>query len=219
MKIKSGDQIKCSPGMVHLTLEQVSIPVIAMARPRESGFCYSESEFQTMANDVRWLIDAGVSGIAFGVLTDSGQVDTQRCRHIVRLIGKGGQAVFHRAFDLIDDKTAALESLVECGITRVMTSGGETTAWQGRDQIRQLVKQAAGRIEILAAGGIRVDHAAELVSQTGVSWIHAGLGESRFDRSFGASGNVSFYGDFPDNPAQFRQSCGGSIREMIESLG
>lgn len=207
-----------SPGMVRLVLEQVAIPVIAMARPRESGFCYSGYEFKTLAHDVQWLVEAGVAGIAFGVLSDSGQVDTDRCREIVQLIGPDQQAVFHRAFDLIVDQSAALESLIECGITRVMTSGGKMTAWEGRDQIGQLVRQANNRIEILPAGGIRIDHASRLVSLTGVSQFHAGLGQSRFDKSYQASDGISFYGEMPENPARFRQSCGDSIRQMIESL-
>ncbi len=207
-----------SPGMVRLVTQQLSIPVIAMVRPRESGFCYSDAEFQTLVEDVRWLVDAGVAGIAFGVLDRQGQVDRSRCDQILGLLRDQQQGVFHRAFDLVPDKQTALESLVQCGIPRVMTSGGASTAWQGRQVIGDLVRQAGTRIEILAAGGIRVDHVTAFLQETGVRQLHAGLGTPQRDASYPEAGGVNFYGPLPADPAQFRQSCPQKIREMKQAI-
>lgn len=207
-----------SPGMVRLALQQVSIPVIAMARPRESGFCYSEQEFQTLLDDVQWLVEAGVAGVAFGVLDEHGSVDVARCRQVLDRLGENQLAVFHRAFDLVTDKSTALETLIECGVDRVMTSGGAETAWQGRASIAELVRQATNRIEILPAGGIRVDHATNLVAETGVTQIHAGLSEQATDPCYAEGVEVNFYGQLPENPAHFRQSSPQLIQQMAQSL-
>lgn len=207
-----------TPGMVRNTLQQVSIPVIAMTRPRESGFCYSSAEFQVMIQDATAMLEWGVSGIAFGVITENGSVDEQRCRQMVQVVGPGRDSVFHRAFDLIEDQGEALETLIRCGVTRVMTSGGKPTAREGQSRIADLVARAAGRIEILAAGGIRSDHVTPLIQQTGVTQVHAGLGEPVLDRSWDSGAEVSFYGKLPENPAQFRQSSRQAIQEMARLL-
>ena len=61
-----------SNGLTRLVCKQVGLPVIAMIRPRESGFCYSDQEFETMLADSDSMIECGVSGIAFGILTADG---------------------------------------------------------------------------------------------------------------------------------------------------
>jgi copper homeostasis protein len=50
----------------------------------------------------------------------------------------------------------ALEQLIELGFRRLMTSGQEKTAYNGARRVAELRTQAAGRIEILAAGGIKM---------------------------------------------------------------
>ena len=207
-----------SPGCVKAIDRRISIPVIAMVRPRESGFCYSDNEFHTMLGDIQWLLESGVAGIAFGILNHQGHIDTKRCMEVVKLVGHERTTVFHRAFDVIPNQGEALEVLVDCGVSRIMTSGGHSTAWQGRRQIRNLVNRAAGRIEVLAAGGIRIDHVCRLVSETSVDQVHAGLGEPQIDRSWSESTSVSFYSQLPENPAQFSRSSHQSIREMRETL-
>ena len=78
-----------TPGTVIRVLQRASIPVIAMARPRQSGFCYSDNEFQVLLSDVQWLVDQGVAGVAFGVLDNRGDIDVDRCRQVVELVGEG----------------------------------------------------------------------------------------------------------------------------------
>ena len=209
------------PGTVQLVVEQASIPVIAMARPRESGFCYSVNEFQAMVRDVRWLLNAGVQGIAFGVLDHQGQIDMDRCQQITDLTGGERDSVFHRAFDLVRDKKQAIQNLVECGVRRVMTSGGQKTAWQGRDQIRELVRWVNAEgipIEIIPAGGIRPDHVAALVQHTAADQVHAGPGKWLADGAWPDDCEFSFYGSNPENPAHFRQSCGETIGQMLNRI-
>ncbi len=207
-----------SPGCVELVMQATQVPVVAMARPRESGFCYSDREFSTLLRDVNWLAKAGVDGIAFGVLDDRGQIDRQRCEQVVAAMGPQRQAVFHRAFDLIEDQLAALEALIDCGVQRVMTSGGQPNAVAGQANIARLVERAAGRIEILAAGGIRSGNVQELLAATGVNQIHAGPSRHESDASYRVDCPVNFYGSPPQDPSRFSRSNAESIRDLAAVL-
>lgn len=80
----------------------------------------------------------------------------------------GKEAVFHRAFNVTPDPKTALETLVECGVDRILTSGQKSSAHAGAALIAQLQKQAAGRIQILAGAGINAQNVCELINKTGV---------------------------------------------------
>ena len=64
-------------------------------------------------------------------------------------------------------------------VRRVMTSGQQPTAMEGAPCIAQLIDRAAGRMEVLPAGGIRPWNVRELVAKTGCGQVHASLREPR----------------------------------------
>jgi copper homeostasis protein len=146
-------------------------PFVAMVRPRPGDFVYSRAEQEVMLRDAQLLMDAGAEGIVLGCLTSSGTVDARACEPFVALAGDA-DTVFHRAFDRIRDQLAALEVLMDLGFTRVLTSGGAPTALAGARKIRALMERAAGRIEILPAGGIRENNVEAVVTQTGCDQVH-----------------------------------------------
>ena len=171
------DGLTPSPGLVREARRAAGrTPMIAMARPRAGGFCYTLRDFRALLHDVETLLAQGADGVAFGVLTESGGVDVRRCRQVVKLVGPA-TAVFHRAFDELTNPHEALEQLVDLGVRRVMTSGGGGTALRGVTRIRELVEQSAGRIEVLPAGGIRPGNASRLIALTGCDQIHTSLRE------------------------------------------
>ncbi len=150
---------------------RLSVPFVAMVRPRAGGFVYSSDEKAVMLRDAQLLVDAGAVGIVVGCLTSSGTIDARACEKFVALAGEA-EIVFHRAFDRIKDQVGALETLMDLGFTRVLTSGGAPTALAGARRIRALVERAAGRIEILPAGGIRENNVEAVVMQTGCEQVH-----------------------------------------------
>jgi copper homeostasis protein len=171
------DGLTPSPGLLREARRAAGrTPMIAMARPRAGGFCYSRGEVRTLLHDVESLLAQGADGVAFGMLTDAGGVDARRCRQVMSLVG-AATAVFHRAFDEVPDPQEALEQLIDLGFRRVMTSGGEKTALRGARRIRELIERAAGRIEVLPAGGIRPGNAARLVALSECDQIHTSLRE------------------------------------------
>jgi copper homeostasis protein len=171
----------------------VPLPVMVMLRPRPGGFAYSAADFRVMRCDAELALAHGADGIVFGILTDAGEVDADRCRQLIGLVA-GRPAVFHRAFDVTPDPFKALEQLIDLGFRRLMTSGQEETAYNGSGLIAALAARAAGRIEILPAGGINRFTVADVVSRTGCDQVHASLRGRHKDRSVAARPQVSFGG-------------------------
>ena len=160
-----------SHGTLLLALEQLTIPVFPIIRPRGGGFVYDAADAAVTVADLRHARDLGAPGAVIGALTADGDVD-DRLVGALRDTAPDLQLTFHRAFDACRDPAAALEALIKLGINRVLTSGQAATAWEGRELIAALVRQAAGRITILAGGGVNEENAAELVRLTGVTELH-----------------------------------------------
>ncbi len=169
------------------------LPIMAMVRPRESGFCYDEHDFAVMLADARSLLDAGASGIVFGVLQPNGTVDAPRCAEMLRVIGSA-QSVFHRAIDIVPDWRRALDTLMELGFTRVLTSGQRPSVQDGAETVCQMREYAAGRIEILPGGGISLANVGTVLAQTGCGQIHVSMRGSQQDPSIPSETGIHFMG-------------------------
>lgn len=170
---------------VRRVVREAGIPVVVLVRPRPGGFVYGRDELATAIRSIRECSSEGVSGIATGALDENSGIDEKAVSALSGASG-GVPVVFHRAFDLVPDKSAALEMIIGLGVSRVLTSGGPPAAADGAGTIAALVEQAAGRIEILPGGGIGSHDAAVMAGLTG--WIHGsfsaregGFGEPVFD--------------------------------------
>jgi copper homeostasis protein len=142
-----------------------------MIRPRGGDFVCDDDEAAVMRRDVEGAVTLGAGGIVTGVLTPAGDVDERRLQALVEAAGTV-PVTFHRAFDVCRDRTAALDTLARLGVRQVLTSGGAATALEGAGEIRRLVRQAEGRLTIVAGGGINELNARQVVEATGVREIH-----------------------------------------------
>lgn len=164
---------------VSLIGKTASIPgleVYVLIRPRGGDFLYTEDEADIMAGDVEASIAAGCNGIVIGALTKEGDIDTHLCQRLISVAKEQNKEIgitFHRAFDVCRDPYDALEKIISLGFDRILTSGCAQSAMDGASTIRRLVEQSAGRISIMAGGGVSVENAGVLVARTGVSEIHA----------------------------------------------
>lgn len=163
-----------SAGLIEMLRSRISIGLQIMIRPRAGDFCYSADEIETMQRDILTARKIGADGVVLGVLGSDGRVDVQRTRQLVES-ARPLNVTFHRAFDISDDLSRALEDICTAGVDRVLTSGGEQTASLGIDRIAGLVKASRGRIAIMAGGGIREHNAASMIERAGVKEIHSGL--------------------------------------------
>lgn len=148
------------------------VPCVAMARPRAGDFVYGRAELPQLLADAAAMRDAGAHGIVFGMLTPDHTIDEEAVTSLLHTCS-GMDTVFHRAFDVTPSTDAALETLIEWGVTRLLTSGHAHTAEEGVASLATLTERAAGRIQILPGGGIRAHNVANIVRRTGVTQVHA----------------------------------------------
>jgi copper homeostasis protein len=155
--------------------ERVQVPIFGMIRPREGDFVYSESEFERMRSDIGLARRAGMDGIVLGLLTCEQNVDVKRTRELVNL-AKPLPVTFHRAFDHITDLDAGLEDVIVTGATRVLTSGGASSAPAGMESLARLAATAKERIVVVPGGGINSTNIVQIARRTAARELHSGLG-------------------------------------------
>lgn len=161
-----------SIGTVELCRAQVGIDIMVMIRPRGGDFLYSDREYACMMRDIDRMRGLGIDGFVFGLLTADGQVDRVRTRRLIEL-ARPLPVTFHRAFDVAADPLAALDTLIELGVDRLLTSGQAESVPAGLPLIRQLIERADGRISIMPGAGITPENVATVLSQTGAREYHA----------------------------------------------
>jgi copper homeostasis protein len=152
-------------------VSQLEIPIFVMVRPRGGNFHYSAAERAGMLEEVGRVKAAGAHGIVTGALRPDATVDETLTREVIA-VARPLPVTFHRAFDECRDAEKALETLIALGVTRVLTSGQAATASEGATTIAKLMRLAAGRIGILAGGGINGDNVGALVRTSGVREVH-----------------------------------------------
>lgn len=163
-----------SAGLISTVRRKVSLHLQVMVRARGGDFCYSDDEFQTMKQDVLTAKSLHADGIVLGLLNPDATIDVPRTRELIEL-SKPLPVTFHRAFDVAANLHQALEDVVSTGAKRILTSGGQPSAKEGAQSLAQLVQASAGRITILAGGGINDTNVREIVEKSGVHEVHAGL--------------------------------------------
>lgn len=152
--------------------------VQVLVRPRSGSFVFGKTERMVQLGDVRSAILADASGVVVGGLNEDNTIDVPFAAALIecardegRRCNRDVQVTFHRAFDMVPDQFAALDVLIELGYTRVLTSGGAPTVPEGLDRLRDLVRHAAGRIEIQAGGGVTPESIGA-IRAAGVDAIH-----------------------------------------------
>ena len=148
------------------------VPCFALVRPRAGDFCYDRREVDLMLRDIDAVRAAPLAGVVVGASLGDGSLDVGTLRRLLEH-SAGLPVVLHRAFDLVPDFPAALETAIELGFKRVLTSGGGRDALAGRNCIRELVAQARDRIEVMPGGGLGVGNVAQFVRDTGVTVVHS----------------------------------------------
>ncbi len=180
-----------STELVSSVVAGVTIPVFALVRESD-GYAADRSTLGAMNRSARRVAAAGASGIVIGVLTRRGEIDTSACREIIDAARAGRadvQIAFHRAFDDAVDPRAAIEALAVLGVSHTLCAGApgldhSTRAIPARlAAIAQARDLAAGRVGIVACGGVRSWNAREFAAASG-SWVHSSCRvHERFDES------------------------------------
>ena len=159
-------------GMIEQAKKTCSIPVFPIIRPRGGDFLYTNEEFESMKTDIKNCLSIGCEGVVVGMLMTDGQIDVERTSELVALAGNM-EVTFHRAFDRVADPIESLEKIIAIGCKRILTSGLHKSALEGKYVLKQLVEQAAGRMEIMLGSGVRATNVIELATATGARAFHS----------------------------------------------
>lgn len=199
-----------SLGLLQAVRACVRMPVYVLIRPRQGHFCYSEGELSVMLRDVALCREAGADGVVVGALDAQGRLHERHLRRLAEAAAGMGLTC-HRAFDLVPDAAEALEMLIALGFERVLTSGQAPSAWEGRERLRQLVKQATGRIAVMPGGGITAHNIRPLAEATGAAEFHLSAKER-------AQVPYPIHSPLPGLEQTYWESDVQRIREVLERL-
>lgn len=182
-RIELCHQLACggvTPSLVEVrnAIEQLDCPVVVLVRPHGGGFEYDDREKKELLHTLDMLSEAGVTSFAVGAV--AGHAWDRAFLKAMTQVALGKEFVAHRAIDQLigceplemDRIEQIVEPLIELGFTRILTSGGHASAWQGATNIAKLVEYSDDRIEILAGGGIVRENALEILRAANVKQIH-----------------------------------------------
>jgi len=143
-----------------------------MIRPRGGNFVYSDAEVAQMEGEIAFCKHAGVAGVVFGLLTREREIDIENTERLIRT-ARPLEITFHKAIDYSPDVLRSFRALNALdGITRVLTSGGCETAWEGRDVLKAMNAMPGRRISIIAAGRLLPENRERLADYTGIWELH-----------------------------------------------
>lgn len=165
-----------SIGMIKEAVRIFGKGVFVLIRERSGDFVYTREEIEVMREDILAAKEVGASGVVIGALTSNNDVDMDSLS-ILTEAAQGVEITFHRAFDEVKDPFKAIESIIEAGCHRILSSGQETGAEKGVSLLAELNKKADGRIIILPGAGVTSKNCREILKRTGCGEIHASAKE------------------------------------------
>jgi copper homeostasis protein len=157
--------------------------LMVMIRPRAGDFVYASEELAQMHTQIEAAHQAAADGVVLGVLQHgTNRVDSATMAPLVQSAKDCGLKVtFHRAFDATPDVFAALEEAIDLGVDRILTCGipwgRPGAALNGAPTLSRLIKQAAGRVEIVIGGGVNPTNVGQILRavplEVGPIGVHA----------------------------------------------
>lgn len=207
-----------SGGLIAAAVERCRIPVFVLIRPRGGSFVYSDAEMEIMLRDVALANSLGARGVVTGALQLNATIDVKSVRILVSA-AKPLPVTFHRAFDYTSNRAESLELLIDAGVARVLTSAGANTALEGAAGIAALVRQARGRIVVVAGGGIRQNNVREVVALTGVSEIHARISSIVGGAADRRGSKIKLRKRLPDDESAWEELDEGRMRDLVQRAG
>lgn len=184
------------------------VPVHAMIRPRSGSFVFSQGDVRLMIRDIVAARQVGLSGVVLGASLPDGRLDCEVLQHLLGA-ADGMDVTLHRAFDLVPDQVQALAEAEALGFRRILTSGGQKSAPEGLDALKDLVSASQGRVSIMPGGGLTIDNL-EQFAELGISEFHASC-----SRSFDVAATLV---DFGFELVPRRQTYEDSVRQMKQSI-
>jgi copper homeostasis protein len=161
-----------APSLVEAIATATSLPLRVMIR-ENAGYESSPVERRLLQQAASDIASIGVHGLVAGfarggdLLLDDLSVVLDAAPRV--------PVTFHRAFDTLADPGGAVDVLGQIqAIDRILTSGGDGTARERCARLRELSARAAGRLVIVAGGGVDEAAFAMFARDGCVREIHVG---------------------------------------------
>lgn len=153
--------------LVERVLAGVRIPVRVMVRQTEPHEVPDPAVRRRLVDEARVMGQQPVDGLVFGALT-GGRIDEALLDAIAAASGR--PITFHRAFEALRDPAAGLSVLARHpAVDRVLCDGGGGTWPERARRLSDWQGQAAGRLQMLAGGGLTDD---ALIALSGAPTLH-----------------------------------------------
>ena len=150
----------------------LTIDLYVMIRPRGGNFVYTDGEFDQMKKEIQEFKKLKVNGFVFGILNEDNTINVTQNKALVAL-AEPFPCTFHRAFDVVEDAFLALEQIINCGFTTILTSGQAQNVTDGIHRLAELVTKANNRIIIMPGGGLRSFNIGFIQQGTKANWFHS----------------------------------------------
>jgi copper homeostasis protein len=158
--------------LVRAIAEETGLPLRVMLR-ENGGYGTDAAEIAAMRRAAGEFAAARVDGLVTGFARD-GEPLLEPTAQVLEA-ASGIRATFHRAFDQLRDQPSAIDRLATLSqIDRILTDGGPGTPEARSRRLASLAARAAGRLTIIAGGGVDADAIACFARTGAVREVHVG---------------------------------------------
>ncbi|WP_340111111.1 copper homeostasis protein CutC [Maribellus mangrovi] len=168
----ANDGLTPSDDLLQKACAELKIPVMVMIRPRAGNFVHTTDEIEAMKTAIDKAKATNAAGVVLGLLTADKRIDESNTRLLAEY-AHPLPVTFHKAIDELEDPVEGVRALKQIpGIKRILTSGGQATALEGQETIKQMIREAGEQIIILVAGNVLDSNIIDIQQKTGAKELH-----------------------------------------------
>lgn len=150
-----------SYGTIKMVVKKLNIPAFVIIRPRGGDFYYTPEEIEIMKEDIKLCKELGVKGVVIGALNRDNTINYDAIKDMIDL-AKPMSITFHKAIDELENPVTEVKKLANLGVNRILTSGTKETALEGKNILREMIKEAGEDTIIIVAGKVTKDNLNEI---------------------------------------------------------
>ena len=164
------DGITPSKRLLNSAIKISTKPINVLIRPRIGDFFYNSEEIKLIEYEIKQIKSLPINGIVIGILNRENDLPINVLKKLVQII-KPLDLTFHRAFDIVNNPIKSMNTLIDIGFDRILTSGQSDTAEKGLKMLLELKEKANGKISIMPGGGINENNC-HIFLKNGFNEIH-----------------------------------------------
>ena len=164
------DGITPSKRLLNSAIKISTKPINVLIRPRIGDFFYSSEEIKLIEYEIKQIKSLPINGIVIGILNRENDLPINVLKKLVQIV-KPLDLTFHRAFDIVNNPIKSMNTLIDIGFDRILTSGQSDTAEKGLKMLLELKEKANGKISIMPGGGINENNC-HIFLKNGFNEIH-----------------------------------------------